>query len=527
MIGKKNVDRWIELIDSRDRDVMARLESIYGENVELLEDRATALRSVASRFREVYGAGEVAFVRAPGRLNTLSMHSDHRGSYINPISLNREIVICYAGRTDDLIEVHNADAAYGSRSFAISDEIPAVEVASERAWLDWTQEKTDERKKAGTNDDWINKLKAVPVYLHTQFPGKKLMGFNGVMSGNIPGGGGLSSSSAVIVALMDIVTDLNGISLDDKTFVRHCGVGEWYVGTRGGAGDHAAIKCGRRGRITHMTTSPELVIDAYLPFPEGYQILIFNSGIKADKTGSAGQKFNEKTATYEIGEIYVRRFVETNHPDVFRKVVESRKDLDIEKKFLLADVVEHLAQDDIYALIESIPERIGRQGLLDQLPDDETLLGKQFATHDEPDEDYPVRLVITYGIAECRRGRMLKEVLDQGHVDMYGKLMCVSHDGDRVSLAAPRFDPARDLHLQPGDYGCSIPEIDEMVDIAMEAGAVGAQISGAGMGGSMMALVREEDADAVAAAMHARYYEPHGIEDNLIVASSIEGAGIL
>ena len=152
---------------------------------------------------------------------------------------------------------------------------------------------------------------------------------------------------------------------------------------------------------------------------------------------------------------------------------------------------------------------------------------KQFATHDEPEDDYPVRLVITYGIAECKRGIMLKEVLNQNRVDWYGQLMYISHDGDRVSLSTPRFDPSKDLHEQPGDYGCSVPEIDEMVDIAREAGATGAQISGAGMGGSMMALVKEEKVQQIIDAIHTKYYVPHGLEDNVIVANAIQGAGIL
>ncbi|MDP2984257.1 MAG: hypothetical protein Q8O92_13130, partial [Candidatus Latescibacter sp.] len=147
--------------------------------------------------------------------------------------------------------------------------------------------------------------------------------------------------------------------------------------------------------------------------------------------------------------------------------------------------------------------------------------------HDEPGYDYPVRLVIIYGLAECKRGRMLKEVLNQNRVDVYGRLMNISHDGDRVVLKTPRFDPAQDLYLQPGEYGCSIPEIDDMVDIAMESGAIGAQISGAGMGGSMMALVKEENVRRVIDAMHERYYQPHGFEDNVIVATAIQGAGIL
>ncbi len=527
MIGKKNIDEWIDLFEGRDSNLISRLKSIYGDNEELIEDRLSAFLQVATKFREIYGSREVSFARAPGRLNTLSMHSDHRGSYINPISLNREIIICYTERNDDFIEAHNVEPKYGTRKFHINEESPSAPITTETEWLDWTQKKTDERKKAGTNDDWINKLIAMPVYLRTRFPEKEIRGYEGVLGGNIPGGAGLSSSSALIVASMDIMADINTISLDDKTFVRFCGIGEWYVGTRGGFGDQAAIKNGKLGKIIHMTTLPELVIDSYLPFPAGYQIIIFHSGVIADKTGAAGQKFNEKTATYEIGEIYIRRYMVKNHAETYNRIVESRKDLEIEKKFHLADIVECLNQEQIYRLLESIPESINRQGLLEQLHEDHNRLMKQFATHDEPEDDYPVRLVITYGIAECKRGIMLKEVLNQNRVDWYGQLMYISHDGDRVSLSTPRFDPLKDLHEQPGDYGCSVPEIDEMVDIAREAGATGAQISGAGMGGSMMALVKEEKVQQVIDTIHTKYYVPHGLEDNVIVANAIQGAGIL
>jgi galactokinase len=47
------------------------------------------------------------------------------------------------------------------------------------------------------------------------------------------------------------------------------------------------------------------------------------------------------------------------------------------------------------------------------------------------------------------------------------------------------------------------------------------------MGGSMMALVKEENVKAVIQAMHERYYTPHGFEDNVIVANAIQGACVL
>jgi len=42
-----------------------------------------------------------------------------------------------------------------------------------------------------------------------------------------------------------------------------------------------------------------------------------------------------------------------------------------------------------------------------------------------------------------------------------------------------------------------------------------------------MALVREDLVDTIISAMHERYYTPHGFGDNVIVAESIQGAGIL
>ena len=529
MIGQINTHEWIRAIRGRDNNLISRLQSIYGNSESLLEERLDALAETVTRFREAYGDRGVSFVRAPGRLNTVGMHADHRGAFINPISLDKEILICFSRRDDDRVEVRNLDPAYGTRCFHLSEACPDAPIRSDAEWLVWTQEKTDERKAAGVNEDWITKLQAPPAYLHTRYPGKQLHGFDGVMGSSIPGQGGLSSSSAVVVALTEIMTHVNDINLDDGQFVRYAGTAEWYVGTRGGFGDHAAIKCGQLGKITHMKTLPELMIDAYLPFPAGYQIVIFDSGIQANKTGAAGQKFNEKTATYEIGEIYLRKYLQAHHQEAIRRVVVARKDLDIEKKFHLGDVVECLAQSrNLPELIRGHCRNISTGGgCLRQFPDEERFLEQQFATHDEPADGYQIRMVIAYGIAESSRSRKLKDVLNRNRVDLYGQLMNVSHDGDRVHLDAPRFDPGKDLHLQPGDYNCSIPQIDEMVDVALDAGAEGAQVSGAGLGGSMMVLVKSDGVPRIIEAMRNRYYTPRGIGERLTVASPVQGAGVL
>ena len=505
MIGRKDIDKWIELIRKRDNALVSRLQSIYGKNNTLIDERLKAFLKIVTEFSKIFGKDKkVNIVRAPARLNLLGMHIDHRGGFINPIAIDKQTILCYSKRDDDLICVHNMDTSYGERKFNITRELPPDRIDTVKAWLSWTQEETTKRKQDGVDQDWVNKLKSVPVYLQLIYPDRKLSGFDGVMDSNIPAGMGLSSSSAIVVAMMEAMTDINHIALTNEQFVDYSGTSEWFVGTRGGSGDHAAIKFSRLGMITHMRTLPQLFIKSYLPFPEGYKIVIFDSGIVADKSGGARQKFNEKTATYEIGEIYVREYMKAHFENVFQKI-----------KFYLPDVLEHLSQGQIYELLQSLPEGISRKKLSKQLPRYKDLLKEQFATHLEPEEGYLIRSVISYGISECERSRMLEDVINKSHIELFGKLMNISHDGDRNRKKT--IDTKKNLYLQPGGYDCSIPKIDEMVDLAIKAGACGAQISGAGLGGSIMALVKNEDFTHLVETLRAKYY----------IFSPVQGAGRL
>ncbi len=536
MIGRKRIAEWRGLLDKGSPALLSRMGALYGEDRALVDERRRSLASLAREFERVSGPdAEAGFARTPGRLNTLSMHTDHRGSFINPIALTREVAVCYSPRDDDTITVHNTDPAYGTRSFRISEELPRCPITSPAGWLSWTQEETDRRTAAGTNQDWVNKLKSIPVYLEATGQQPPLKGFDAIVSSTIPARMGLSSSSAIVVAVLDILSDVNGLALSDDEFVRCCGAAEWYVGTRGGAGDHAAIKLGRPGKITHMKTTPRLEVASYLPFPEGCQLIIFDSGHEADKTGLAGHRFNEKTATYEIGEVFVREYLKKHHRGIFDHVASGRIGLEEgAKRFYLADAPECLDWPQVYEMLLRVPERMDRAGLLRELPEHGSLLRAQFATHPEPEGGYQVRSVLLYGIAESERGKMLEEVLGKGDVGLYGRLMYMSHDGDRVSFPTPearreacRLDPGKPLHLHPGAYGCSTPEIDEMVDLAREAGALGAQISGAGLGGSIMALVKTEDASRVIRALARGYYRARSIKENYLVAAAAAGACLL
>ena len=79
----------------------------------------------------------------------------------------------------------------------------------------------------------------------------------------------------------------------------------------------------------------------------------------------------------------------------------------------------------------------------------------------------------------------------------------------------------------PGSYACSTPELDAMVDIALGVdGVVGAQLAGAGLGGCIMVLARDDATDALRQAMIQHYYEPAGREPQVEVCVPVEGSGI-
>jgi mevalonate kinase len=59
----------------------------------------------------------------------------------------------------------------------------------------------------------------------------------------------------------------------------------------------------------------------------------------------------------------------------------------------------------------------------------------------------------------------------------------------------PLMDKNHELLCQ---MGVSSPELNRLVEAAIKAGALGAKLSGGGRGGNMIALVREEDAPAIA-----------------------------
>ncbi|MGQ9660866.1 MAG: NTP transferase domain-containing protein [Kiritimatiellia bacterium] len=520
--------------------LLEELRTVYGTDREFLAERIAAYRALLRYSATVLGPEEPVFlVRSPGRLNVMGRHIDHQGGHCNLMTIGMETLIAVHPRTDDRIRLINLDKEKnGDREFRIG------RMLEELPWDDWlslvNSEKVANLVKV-TGGDWSQYIRAAVLRLQKKFTNRRLIGMDLVASGNIPPAAGLSSSSSLVVGAAEATIAVNQLNVFPAQFVDLCGEGEWFVGTRGGSADHAAVKLGQRGKVIKVVFF-EFAVQAMEFFPKNYVMVVCDSGIRAHKTVNARDQFNHRVACYRLGLRLIRR----QHPQ-FAPLLHHLRDVNVRNL--------RVPLATIYRILLRLPEAVTREEIQALLPGEE--LGPIFATHQPPEDGlYPLRGVVLFGLAECERARRYTDILRRGQIDVIGRLMNISHDGDRVMKFGPdgkgepfraltsnhyllnlledleSGDPERvqraQLEEQPGSYHCSIPAIDQMVDIALRSeGVQGAQLAGAGLGGCMMVLVHRDAVRSLIENMKRCYYEPNRIAPTILVCTPIAGAGIL
>lgn len=489
--------QWDNLLQNPSAAARRHFRQWYGEEIPWQQIRK-ALVAFISR----YGAQRrVAIVRSPGRINLMGRHIDHQGGTVNVMAVNREIILVAAPRTDDVVSLANTEGAqFSEETFRISDLVASLN------WDDW-QRVIDgprlQRLLEAARGDWANYVKAAILRLQELFRDRRLHGLDMMVSGDIPMGAGLSSSSALVVATAEAVRVFNRLPVSARRLVSLCGEGEWFVGTRGGAADHAAIRLSHRGCVTRVGFFPFQIQDSARFFPE-HDLVACNSGVYAGKSRGARNTFNAKVTAYHIGRVWFKM----RRPDLASRIEHLR---DINREHL------GLSQADFAGLLAQLPARITRskvQAAFGNIAEAERdRLERMFLSHEAPADGYAVRGVVLFGLSEMARAGRCLDLLKKNDARGLGHLMSVSHDGDRVSRETTRntwrrvskeaegqFPPdwgqkqARraDLAEFSGDYGCSLPEIDRIVDFAQaQPGVEGAQLAGAGLGGCVMVLVRK------------------------------------
>ena len=109
-------------------------------------------------------------------------------------------------------------------------------------------------------------------------------------------------------------------------------------------------------------------------------------------------------------------------------------------------------------------------------------------------------------VTEIERVRQFTAALEAGDTSAAGELMAGSHRSLR------------------DDFEVSCAELDAIVEIACDLGAIGARMMGGGFGGSTVNLVASESAVEFAEQVSMRYRERHGAKIEAFVVTPVAGA---
>ncbi len=506
------------------------LHQIYGTDAAVTAIQKDYL-AVLATFKQYFGAqAKIFFIRVPARINLLGVHIEHRGGFINTLTINRELILAIAPRTDNKIFFVNTDSQYPPFEFSMSD------VAQPGKRYDWLESINSIQLVKGR---WENYIKSACFYLQNQFD-FPLTGFNAAINGKIPPAAGLSSSSALVVGTMEALDYINHLNLTQEQKTLFCGEAEWYVGTRGGAGDHGSIIYGKKNHLTHLQFFPLRV--EKIPFPDELAIIACHSLVEAKKSAGARDIFNSRVATYEIACSLLRKYF-PEYANV---------------QFLRDYNPHHLkiSLQELYKMLMALPLRMKRTDVYQQLPAEQSRFERIFSAHSEPKDGYSVRGVCLYGLSECARSELTSFLIKTKNYRELGEIMLISHDGDRVvknngkllpapynknfgdnyfhkliedlSSNNPEIQKRASLAYQAGGYDCSTPELDLLVDIASEAdGVYGAGLTGAGLGGIVLVLLEKKAVSHFMNHIRKTYYEPRQLPFAAEECKSVDGISII
>ena len=493
------VDDWIAFFADATQSVNL-LKEDYGVDYHNFEGKQKTILQLLKLHKKKFGNEDIIIVRAPGRINLMGRHVDHQNGLVNLIAIDKEIFLTASLRKDFQIVAFNIDSG-NFPDLTIDFSNLGSEIASN--WSDVINNTKFLNKYQSSGGNWDNYLKAAFLRLINLYGLKKVYGANICVLGNILIAAGLSSSSALTVGIFKALSELNKLKFKEEEMISRCAEAEWFVGTRGGTSDQVAIILAKKNQIAHVRLFPIEILD-WVEFPKDCELLIYNSQVLADKSGAKKDVFNERILAYDVGFYLIKK----KFPQFSSRLVYLS---DINPKNL------EIKASDFINILSELPEYIHFKELPSVLGKKWDALKKIFNFNEIP-QIIPIRKVIAYGISECERSRVFYHLIKKGDVNQVGKLMTISHNGDRVvrynydeKPVPSRYNNEMNenqikAHIESnmsidhisGGYGCSIPEIDFIIDTSQTLeGILGAQLSGAGMGGCAMLLVKREHSEKI------------------------------
>jgi len=543
--------QWIAALESG--ALRPQLAACYGADQASCWERhyLEALNAFAARCG---GHGEVVIARCPAQMNLMGMHIDYGGMPSLRLAVRGADTLAIArSNPSGQVRLHSLIRAPGEpedrfapAAFDLSEVVPAAPVASRQALMDYAAGVDRSRLVQG----WGVLPQGGLIFLESYFRQRRpFRGMDCLVWSNVSPSGGMSSSSALVIATAYAALGANGLApgvdMPEEDLIDGIGTSEWIRGTRGGTADHGGMILGRMGKVVSVGVFPARSL-GYAELPESHAALVLDSGVPRvyDEAGK-----EETVIAYPLGTFLARQLI----------LPRLAGTAGFEK--LVPDYAERLAYirdltcENLGLGLPQLYQVLGELPTTTTLGEVEKLTGHAYASFHQQQvggrfpritPQYPIRLRrrFVFGLAEQDRVRAMREYLNAGRLATALQLVQLAHDGDldrevsdedlegrrRAALAGQE---AGRLCFMPGGYGRMTPAYDRVVRVinqylgergGPEAGAV--QRLGAGWGGNVGGLVRREFLSGGEREGFARLLrEELGIEVELEKCQALPGEG--
>ncbi|KAL0092546.1 galactokinase [Phycomyces blakesleeanus] len=454
------------------------LESIY--DISSVAKQGVRYNRLIDQFTETYGRKPEFIVRSPGRVNLIGEHIDYCGFGVLPMAIERDVVIVGATTdADSKTRLTNADPKYPPREFDYEGKEKVVTIdASELEWSNYF--------KCG----YKGMLERANL--------DKPKGLSLLVDGNVPAGGGLSSSAAFVCASALAVIVANKLPSTKQELTEIAIVAERNVGVNSGGMDQSASVFSEKDYALRVEFVPRLSAQR-VKLPQTKPALAFviaNTLVKADKFVTAPRHYNLRVVETKMAGLFLSKALG------LPKTVDTLKEV-LDLYFASSSLTEEQKLTQLLERAEELfPEEVASGGNGYTLDEVSAMVGW---SKDELHEKYMSRFPVQTDFFRVRQ--RTHHVLTEARRVYQFSDACEDQSSDNtVKVLGELMNESQDSCKNMFD--CSCPEIEQICEIARRHGAYGARLTGAGWGGSTVMLTDVTNVDKLINAIKDEYYRP-------------------
>ena len=218
------------------------------------------MRGLRAKVEDALGSPPEVVAYAPGRVNVIGEHTDYIGGLALPAAIDRGVCVGLV----------SAEAGMG---FCSIDE--------------GGQAVRDTAGPRAGDADWLRYVAGALAVFADACPEVEVPPFRAAFTGDVPRGGGLSSSAALCVAMIRALatwtrhdlTDIEVVTLAQRIEHR-------WLGVQCGALDQTASQCGRAGHLLRVDFRTNEVLPVAAPLDAAIW-LVLDTGVSRSLAGSA------------------------------------------------------------------------------------------------------------------------------------------------------------------------------------------------------------------------------------------------